>query len=154
MNINEEQNPAKLIKLRKQHLIVKQHFYKSFGIQCCLHLHFYLLWKERWRSWINVRDASFFVEREISLSNNATLKVNGKILKVSLNIKKCTNVCPLKNVQTLGHCAKFGTMGFFTLMKGSARNVCTFFNVQWHFQDFSIHFSCFYSVTHCFPTQL
>ena len=44
MNINEEQNPAKLIKLRKQHLIVKQHF---FGIQYRLHLNFYLLWKER-----------------------------------------------------------------------------------------------------------
>ena len=43
MNINEEQNPAKLIKLRKRHLIVKQHFYKSFGIQCRLHLHLYLL---------------------------------------------------------------------------------------------------------------
>ena len=42
MNINEEQNPAKLIKLRKQHLIVKQHFYKSFGIQYRLHLNFYL----------------------------------------------------------------------------------------------------------------
>ena len=41
--INEEQNPAKLIKLRK-HLIVKQHFYKSLGIQHRLHLHFYLLW--------------------------------------------------------------------------------------------------------------
>ena len=39
MNINEEQNPAKLIKLRKRHLIVKQHFYKSFGIQYRLHLH-------------------------------------------------------------------------------------------------------------------
>ena len=46
MNINEEQNPAKLIKSRKQHLIVKQHFYKSFGIQYRLHLNFYLLWKE------------------------------------------------------------------------------------------------------------
>ena len=33
MNINEEQNRAKLIKLRKRHLIVKQHYYKSFGIQ-------------------------------------------------------------------------------------------------------------------------
>ena len=32
------------------------------------------------------------------------------------------------------------TMGFFTLMKGSARNVCTFFNVQWHSKEFSIHF--------------
>ena len=41
MNINEKQNRAKLIKLRKQYLIVKQHFYKSFGIQCHLHLHFY-----------------------------------------------------------------------------------------------------------------
>ena len=66
MNINEEQNRAKLIKLRKRHLIVKQHFYKSFGIQYRLHLHFYLLWKQRiacawktWQSWINVRDASF-----------------------------------------------------------------------------------------------
>ena len=39
MNINEEQKPAKLIKLRKRHLIVKQHFYKSFGIQCRLHVH-------------------------------------------------------------------------------------------------------------------
>jgi len=46
MNINEEQNGAKLIELRKGHLIVKQHFYKSFGIQY-LHLQFYLLWKER-----------------------------------------------------------------------------------------------------------
>ena len=33
MNINEQQNPAKLIKFRKQHLIVKHQFYKSFGIQ-------------------------------------------------------------------------------------------------------------------------
>ena len=47
MNINEEQNRAKLIKLRKRHLIVKQRFYKSFGIQYRLHLHFYLLWKDR-----------------------------------------------------------------------------------------------------------
>ena len=47
MNINEEQNPAKLITLRKRHLIVKQQFYKSVGIQYRLHLHFYLLWKER-----------------------------------------------------------------------------------------------------------
>ena len=46
MNINEEQNRAKLIKLRKRYLIVKQKFYKSFGIQYRLHLHFYLLWKE------------------------------------------------------------------------------------------------------------
>ena len=46
MNINEEQNPAKLIKSRKQHLILKKHFYKSFGIQYRLHLNFYLLWKE------------------------------------------------------------------------------------------------------------
>ena len=46
MNINEEQNRAKLIKLRKRHLIVKQQFYRSFGIQYRLHLHFYLLWKE------------------------------------------------------------------------------------------------------------
>ena len=47
MNINEEQNRAKLIKLRKRYLIVKQQFYKSFGIQYRPHLHFYLLWKER-----------------------------------------------------------------------------------------------------------
>ena len=47
MNINEEQNRAKLIKLRKRPLIVKQHFYKLFGIQYRLHLHFYLLSKER-----------------------------------------------------------------------------------------------------------
>ena len=33
MNVNEEQNRAKLIKLRKRHLILKQQFYKSFGIQ-------------------------------------------------------------------------------------------------------------------------
>ena len=33
MSINEEQNRAKLIKLRKRHLIVKQRFCKSFGIQ-------------------------------------------------------------------------------------------------------------------------
>jgi len=66
--INEEQNPAKLIKLRKQHLIVKQHFYKSLGIQHCLHLHFHLLWIQRmawalktWRSWIKIHDASFSV---------------------------------------------------------------------------------------------
>ena len=39
MNINEENNPAKLIKVRKQHLIVKQHFYKSFGIKYRKHLH-------------------------------------------------------------------------------------------------------------------
>ena len=38
-HINEEQNPAKLNHLRKRHLIVKQHFYKSLGIQCRLHLH-------------------------------------------------------------------------------------------------------------------
>ena len=44
MNINEELSRAKLIKLRKQRL---KHFYKSFGIQYRLHLHFYLLWKER-----------------------------------------------------------------------------------------------------------
>ena len=95
MNINEEQNRAKLIKLRKRHLIVKQQFYKSFGIQYRLHLHFYLLWKERiacalkaWRSWINVRDASFrivfhAIEREISLSNNAThpIRTNSNVLK-------------------------------------------------------------------------
>ena len=43
---NEEQNRAKLMKLRKRHLIVKQRFYKSFGIQYRLHLHFYLLWKD------------------------------------------------------------------------------------------------------------
>ena len=60
--------------------MVKQQFYKSFGIQYRLHLHFYFLWKERiacalktWRSWINVRDASFRVvfhaiEREILLA--------------------------------------------------------------------------------------
>ena len=47
MNINEEQNRAKLIKLRKRNLIVKQRFYKSFGLQYRLHLHFYLLWKDR-----------------------------------------------------------------------------------------------------------
>ena len=47
MNINEGQNPAKLIKLRKRRLIVKQYFYKSFGIQYRLHLHFHLLLKER-----------------------------------------------------------------------------------------------------------
>ena len=75
MNIHEEQNRAKLITLRKRHLIVKQRFYKSFGIQYRLHLHFYLLWKDQiawalktWRSWINVCDASFFfshaIERE------------------------------------------------------------------------------------------
>ena len=84
MNINEKQNRAKLIKLRKQHLIAKWQFYRSCGIQYHLHLHFYLSWKEwiasdlkTWRSWINVHDASFFFfhasEREISLSNNATL---------------------------------------------------------------------------------
>jgi len=47
MNINEEQDPAKLIKLRKRHLSVKQHLNKLFGIQYRLHLHFYVLWKER-----------------------------------------------------------------------------------------------------------
>ena len=69
-----------------------------------------------------------------------TGKVNGKILKVSLNIKKCTNV----SGRDLHQCKKVhcvDTMDFLTLMKVSARNVCTFFNVQWHFQDFSIHFS-------------
>ena len=82
MNINEEQNQAKPIKLRKRYLIVKRQFYKSFGIQ--YRLHFYLLWKERSacalktrRSGINVRDVSSFVfhaiECEILLSNNATL---------------------------------------------------------------------------------
>ena len=47
MNVIEEQNRAKLIKFRKRHLIVKHQFYKSFGIQYGLHLHFHLLWKER-----------------------------------------------------------------------------------------------------------
>ena len=47
MHINEEKNRAKLIKFRKRHLIVNQQFYKSFGVQYRLHLHFYLLWKER-----------------------------------------------------------------------------------------------------------
>ena len=47
MNVNEEQNRAKLIKFRKRRLIVKHQFYKSFGIQYGLHLHFHLLWKER-----------------------------------------------------------------------------------------------------------
>ena len=32
-------------------------------------------------------------------------------------------------VSSYGVC-QLATMGFFTLMKGSARNVCTFFNVQ------------------------
>ena len=85
MNINEEQNRTKLTKLSKRHLIVKQQFYRSFGIQYRLHLHFYIIWKEQiasalktWRLWINVCDTSFFfvhaiLEREISLSNNATL---------------------------------------------------------------------------------
>ena len=50
MNINEEQNRAKRIKLRKRHLIAKQRFCKSFGTQYCLHLHFYLLWKD-WIGW-------------------------------------------------------------------------------------------------------
>ena len=40
MNINEEQNRAKLSELRKRHLIVKQQFYRSFGIQYRLHFHF------------------------------------------------------------------------------------------------------------------
>ena len=91
MNINEEQNRAKLIKLRKQHLIVKQHFYKSFGIQYCLHLHFYLLWKDRiactlktWRSWINVRDASFFfshaIEREATMQLWANQNASSHVL--------------------------------------------------------------------------
>ena len=31
MNINEEQNPAKLIKLRKRHLILKQHLQISWN---------------------------------------------------------------------------------------------------------------------------
>ena len=74
--MNEEQNRAKLIKLRERHLLVKQHFYKSFGIQYRLHLHFYLLWKER------IAYTSFFVfhaiEREISLSNNATLETSSR----------------------------------------------------------------------------
>ena len=39
MNINEEQKRAKLTKLGKRHSIVKQHFYKSFGIQYHLYLH-------------------------------------------------------------------------------------------------------------------
>jgi len=97
MNINEEQNQAKLIKLRKRHLIVKRQFYKSFGIQ--YRLHFYLSWKERiacalktWRSWINVRDASFFVfhaiEREISLSNNATLSQSELIWMFFISYEK------------------------------------------------------------------
>ena len=57
MNINEEQNRAKLIKLRKRHLIVKWQFYKSFGIQYRLHLHFYLLWKERIASALKTRQS-------------------------------------------------------------------------------------------------
>ena len=28
---------------------------------------------------------------------------------------------------------QFATMGFFTQVKGSAQNVCTFFKVHWHF---------------------
>ena len=80
----EEQNQAK-----RRYLIVKQQFYKSFGIQYRLHLHFHLLWKERItktsRSWINVRDASFFVfhaiERGNSLSNNATL-IQSELIRI------------------------------------------------------------------------
>lgn len=53
-------------------------------------------------------------------------------------------------VSSYGVC-QLATMGFFTLMKGSARNVCTFFKVHWHLKSFPLPFSCFYSVTHCFP---
>ena len=105
MNINEEQNRAKLIKLRKRHLIVKQRFYKSFGIQYRLHLHFYLLWKDRiacalktWRSWINVRDASFFLffPCHRALSNNATLsqiRTHHRIRRGSRILKRGVNFC-------------------------------------------------------------
>ena len=87
MNINEEQNRAKLIKLRKRHLIVKQHFYKSFGIQYRLHLHFYLLWKDRiacalktWRSWINVRNASFFFSHAIGREATTRLWAKSELI--------------------------------------------------------------------------
>ena len=43
MNINEEQNRAKLIKLRKRHLIVKQQFYNhlEYNIVCIFIFIFY-----------------------------------------------------------------------------------------------------------------
>ena len=44
-----------------------------------------------------------------------------------MNIKNCTDV------SGRAECKKAHwqlTMGFFTQMKGSARNVCTFFNVH------------------------
>ena len=40
-------------------------------------------------------------------------------------------------VSSYGVC-QLATMGFFTLMKGSAQNICTFFNVQWHLKSFPL----------------
>ena len=47
-------------------------------------------------------------------------------------------------VSSYGVC-QLTAMGFFTLMKGSAPNVCTFFNVQGHFKEFSIAIHCWLS---------
>ena len=108
ININKERNRAKLIKLRKRHVIVKQQFYKSFGIQYRLHLHFYLLWTERiacalktWPSWINVREASFRVVfhalgREISLSSNSTLIQSELIRMFFITYKRGRCFCSLR----------------------------------------------------------
>ena len=94
------QNRAKLIKLRKRHLILKQQFYNHLEYNNYrLHLHFYLLWKEwiacalkTWRSWIKVRDANFFVfdatEREISLGNNATL-IQSELIQMCFITYEC-----------------------------------------------------------------
>ena len=96
MNINKEQNRAKLIKLRKRHLIVKQQFYRSFGIQYRLHLHFYLLWKEwiacalkTWRLWINVRDASFFFFPCHRAWNFTEQQRNSDPIRTHWNVRHC-----------------------------------------------------------------
>ena len=68
MNINEEQNRAKLIKLRKRHLIVKQRFYKSFGIQYIVYIFIFIFYGSLALLRLNVHDANFSfshaIERE------------------------------------------------------------------------------------------
>ena len=46
---------------------------------------------------------------------------------------------------------QLATMGFFTLMKGSARNIVHFLMFIDTLRSFSLIFYCFYSVTHRFP---
>ena len=67
---------------------MKQHFYKSFGVQHRLQLHFYSLSKERiacalktWRSWINAEQA---IEREISLATKQLWAIQNSIKCSSL----------------------------------------------------------------------